>query len=286
MGKEIDIKEIKSRIFVNVDYELANVAGINTEEGLILIDTPTLPRDISHWKKFLTSLGPKDVKYILITHHHFDHIMGCHQLGGKVIMHEKTRSEMLQKDGTMRDVMAPILPGWTKDEVNFVLSEPLIMPEITFSHSMSIFLGDVTLRLFHLEGHTEGSICVYVEEDKVLFTGDNVSAGQHPFRGHANSAQWLESLRWMKDLEIDVIIPGHGEMCQKDEIDRLMEYLVRLSNITEDLIQKGVEREDVIKKVNQMMINYYEIEPDIFEVTRMLFDLGTSRLYYEILSRY
>lgn len=280
----MDIKEIKGRIFVNVDYELANVACINTGEGLILVDTPTLPRDISHWKKFLKNLGPGNVKYILITHHHFDHIMGCNQLGGKVIMHEKARSEMLQKDGTMREVMARTLPGWSREEVNFVLSEPIVMPEITFSNSMSLFLGDVTLRLFHLGGHTEGSLCVYVEEDKVLFTGDNVSAGQHPFRGHGNSAQWIKALRWMQDLEIGVIIPGHGEVCQKDELDRLMEYLVRLSNITEDLIKKGVEREGVLKKVKQMMIDYYEIEPDLLEVTSRLFDLGTSRLYDEILS--
>lgn len=282
----MDIKDIKGRIFFNVDYELANVACINTEEGLILIDTPTLPGNISHWKKFLKSLGTKDVKYILITHHHFDHIMGCSQLGGKVIMHEKARSEMLQKDGTMRDVMARTLPGWTREEVNFVLSEPIVMPEITFSNRMSIFLGDITLRLFHLGGHTEGSICVYVEEDKVLLSGDNVSAGQHPFRGHANSAQWIKALEWMNDLEIDAIIPGHGEMCQKDELDRLKEYLVRLYNISEELIKKGMEKEEVIKKVNQMMINYYEIEPDLFEVTRWLFDLGTSRLYDEIVSYY
>ena len=238
----MDIKEIKGRIFFNVDYELANVACVNTEEGLILIDTPTLPRDISHWKKFLKSLGPRDVKYILITHHHFDHIMGCNQLGGKVIIHEKAQSDMLQKDGTMRDVMARTLPGWTSEEANFVLSEPIVMPEITFSNNLSIILGDVTLRLFHIGGHTEGSICVYLEEDKVLLSGDNVSSGQHPFRGHANSAQWIKALEWLNDLEIDVIIPGHGEVCQKDELDRLKEYLVLLSNITEDLIKKGVER--------------------------------------------
>jgi hypothetical protein len=39
----------------------------------------------------------------------------------------------------------------------------------------------------------------------------------------------------------------------------------------------------VVKKVNQMMIDYYEIEPDLLEVTSRLFDLGTSRLYDEIL---
>jgi glyoxylase-like metal-dependent hydrolase (beta-lactamase superfamily II) len=193
---------------------------------------------------------------------------------------------MLQKDGTMRQVMARTLPGWTREEVNFVLSEPLVMPEIIFNNKMSLFLGDVTLRLFHLGGHTEGSICVYVEEDKVLLTGDNVSADQHPFRGHANSALWIKALRWMKDLETEVIIPGHGEVCQKDELDRMMEYLVRLSNITEDLIKKGVEREGVLKKIHHMMINYYKIEPDLLEVTSWLFDLGTLRLYDEILAYY
>jgi|GEM_PF-965294 len=283
--EEMSIQEIKGRIYACVDYELANVACIDTGQGLVLVDAPTLLKDISHWKEFISGMNAGDVEFIMTTHHHFDHVVGNRQLGGKVIMHEKARIEMLEEGGTMREAMAPAFPGWTKEEVDFVVSEPLVPPVFTFGDRMTLRLGAVTLRAVHLGGHTPGSICVYAEEDGVLFAGDNVTSGMHPFRGDGNFAEWIEALRWMQELDIEVIVPGHGEICRKDELDRLMEYLSRLWFITEGLIRKGMGREEVIREVNQRMIDFYEIEPEMLEGTKMLFDLGTSRLYDEILSQ-
>jgi cyclase len=279
------IEKIKGRIYANVDYEFANVACINTTQGLVLVDTPTLPRDITHWKEFISGLEPNRIAYNISTHHHFDHIIGNNQLGGTVIMHEEASAEMLKEGGTLRESFIPVYPGLTREEIDFVLTEPLITPEITFSDMLSLHMGDVTLRLLHLGGHSSDSICVYVEEERVLLTGDNVTAGRHPYKGEGNFTEWMKSLRWMKGLEIDFIIPGHGEVCQKSELDHLTEYFSRLWYITEDLIKRGMGRDEVIKEVNRLMFNYYEIEPERLEGAKIMFDLGTVRLYDEILDQ-
>jgi glyoxylase-like metal-dependent hydrolase (beta-lactamase superfamily II) len=127
------------------------------------------------------------------------------------------------------------------------------------------------------------SICV--EEERVLLTGDNVTAGRHPYKGEGNFTEWMKALRWMKGLEIELIIPGHGEVCQKSELDRLTEYFSRLWHITEDLIKRGMGREEVIMEVNRLMFNYYEIEPERLEGAKIMFDIGTARLYDEILDQ-
>ena len=278
------ITEIKGYIHTNVEYHFANVACIDTGEGLVLIDTPSMPEDVAHWKSFVDGLSPDGVKYIINTHQHFDHIIGNSHLGGKVIMQEKALEEMCREGGTLREGMAPSLPGVTREDADFILSEPLVQPEIIFSDKMALKLGRLTLRLFHIGGHTAGSICVYVEEDKILLSGDNVVCGIHPFMGQANIRDWIEALRWMKGLEIETIIPGHGNICRMDELDRLLEYFIRLWYLTEDLIKKGRDREGVINETQALMLDYYDIEPDMLEGTRMIFNVGVSRLYDEVLS--
>jgi glyoxylase-like metal-dependent hydrolase (beta-lactamase superfamily II) len=150
---------------------------------------------------------------------------------------------------------------------------------------MCLKQGNLNIKLFHVGGHSSGSLCVYVEEDKVLLTGDNVSCARHPFRGTADHLEWIKALKWMKGLEIDTIIPGHGEICGKEELDRLLEYLSRLWYLTEDLVKKGMDRESVIEESRNRMFSYFDVEPEALEEATFLFDGGASRLYDEILAR-
>ena len=279
------IQEVSAHVYANSEYELANVACIDTGDGLVLVDTPTMPEDISHWKYFIDSMKGTGVAYIIATHHHFDHIMGNNRLGGNVIMQENAFELMKQPGSTLRELLAPNLPGITKEKLDFLASEPLLTPKITFSDRMCLKLGDLTLHLFHVGGHSKGSLCVYVEEDKVLLAGDNISPGQHPFRGHADHLEWIKALRWMKGLDADAIIPGHGPLCGKDELDHFIEYLSRLWCITESLIKKGASRDEVIAETRNRMFDFFEVERERLEEMTKLFDAGTPRLYDEILSR-
>lgn len=278
------IEQVKDDIYVNVEYDGANVACINTDAGLVLIDTPMLPKDINHWQSFLTGLNPKGVQYIIVTHHHFDHIIGNRTFGGKVIMHEIAKDEMLEKNGTLRESMAPYAPGRTAEEIDFILSEPLILPEITFSDELSLCFGNVNFQLIHIGGHTRGSICVYMEKEKALFAGDNITGGYHPYKGNANFKEWIEALQFLSCLDIDLIISGHGVVCEARELDRYIEYFTRLWFRTEHLIKKGKSKDEIIKKVHEEMFGYFKVDPERLEGAKMMFDLGTARLYNEILS--
>ncbi len=279
------IQEIAGHIYYNLEYQPANVACIDTGDGLVLVDTPTYPEEISRWKEFIDGLKPKQVEYIISTHQHFDHVTGNHTMGGKVIMQEKAKESMEREGGTLREALAPHLAGITQEQLDFILSQPLVSPTITFGDQMSLKMGDLNIRLFRVGGHSSGSLIVYVEEDKVLLTGDNVSSGRHPFRGNADHLEWIEALKWMKGLEIDTIIPGHGELCGKEELDRIIEYLSRLWYLTEDMVKKGASREEVMVETRNRMFDFFDVEPEMLEETQGLFDGGAPRLYDEILAR-
>ena len=276
------IEEIKKGIYSNIEYVPSNVACINTGDGLILVDSPTMTEDVSHWKSFIESQSTIGAKYIIATHHHFDHITGINSLGKRVIMQEKAFEEMLEEGATLREVMATELPGITEKNSNFILTEPHIPPEITFREKLSINLGNLTIELYHAPGHSKGSLCVYVVEEKTLITGDTLTSGMPPFMGHGNMTQWMSTLTWMKDLDVDTILPGHGEICGKDEINRLLEYFTSLRSMIGDLIKKGSDIEGITAEAENLTNGFYTIEPEMFEETKMLLAASIPNLYNQI----
>lgn len=58
--------------------------------------------------------------------------------------------------------------------------------------------------------HSDGDLTLYVEPDRVLFSGDIIFEGRVPFLGDANSGHWLEVLKKMESAQLKALIPGHG----------------------------------------------------------------------------
>ena len=276
------IESVTERIHANVGWDGSNVICIDTAEGVVLVDTPMLPKDIARWKEFVLGLNPKGIRYIVITHSHFDHIIGCKELGGRVIMHEKGRERLFEENATLRETMAGLAPDRTEEEVEFILSEALIPSEITMGGTLTLNLGETTLELHHVGGHSADSIVVHAVEDRILMTGDNITSAMHPYKGHAHFGDWIEALEFMEALDVEKIIPGHGEICGREEIGRFLDYMRALRTLASDSVEAGMSCEAVVKKARDEMFGYFEIEPERLEAARMMFDVGTKKLYEEI----
>jgi len=147
---------------------------------------------------------------------------------------------------------------------------------------LTLNLGETTLELHHVGGHSADSIVVHAVEDRILMSGDNITSARHPYKGHACFSDWITALEFMNTLDVDTIIPGHGEICGRDEIGRFIDYMRSLYSLTEESIEEGVSCDAAVRKVADRMFGYFETEPERLEAARMMFDLGTKRLYQEI----
>jgi cyclase len=89
-------------------------------------------------------------------------------------------------------------------------------PTRTFTDELTLNLGDHAVSCIHMPGHTKPQTSVYVPEEGVVFTGDNIFCRCKTFIHEADPWEWLAALEHIAGLDVEVIVPGHGEPCTKD----------------------------------------------------------------------
>lgn len=144
------------------------------------------------------------VKYIILTHGHGDHIGGVEALkkltGAKVLCHheevEMIENASLNLTTTMNGPNISIKPDQTVGDREFLV------------------FGDKKAQIMHTPGHTKGGICVYIDDEKVLISGDTLfygSVGRSDLAGgnHKQLIQGILTKLMVLDDHVTVY-PGHG----------------------------------------------------------------------------
>ena len=261
------MRRITERIWVETEYEGANVGFILTQKGVICVESPMSPPDIRDWISKIRSITEAEIAYVISTDHHFDHSIGDWLLGGKVIMHESCLEGLSEVRENFRELFRHFFE-WKYEEVKEELEEIRVEePDITFSEKLSLLCGDVTVEVVHIGGHCEGTSYVYVPQERVLFTGDAVSIGQHPYLGDALFDDWIRGLERMMELDVRYLVPGHGEVGDKSDIEKLLRFF--------EMMGENVERgeEDI-----EALYNFYPVRPERREMLKDWLRDGLRRM--------
>ena len=142
----------------------------------------------------------KNVKYLLITHGHFDHIGGVNfvkeRTGAKAVIH-KDEEEML-----------------CDSKKNLGNDDTPIYAEIIVEDGIELLLGNSKIKVMHTPGHTKGGVCYIFEDDRVIFSGDTLfylTVGRTDLYG-GDARTELMSLARISELEGDYkVYPGHDQ---------------------------------------------------------------------------
>lgn len=144
------------------------------------------------------------VAAVLLTHAHFDHILGCAKLkelaGVKVYAYEEERK----------------LCGDSGINLSAGFGKPCtVEPDVYVKDQESITAADMTCRLIATPGHTAGSCCYYFEEVGILISGDTLfleSIGRTDFPTGSMSTLVRSVKEKLFPLPEEVkVYPGHGD---------------------------------------------------------------------------
>lgn len=91
-------------------------------------------------------------------------------------------------------------------------------------------LGNLIVQIIFSPGHTETNICLFVPEDKVLYSADCIVNGYIPNMEDGNKNLWLtwkKSLEKLKGLGAEKIIPGHGRVIEGENLPKAFDAIER-----------------------------------------------------------
>lgn len=188
---------MKVKLFPSYGFS-ANCYALEIGNEAALIDVGEVTPEIL---EYVSEKG-ESLKYVLLTHNHFDHIGGV----DKVLELSDAKLAIHAEDGK----------NLTNPSYNLTsrvgLSNPALRVDIMLQEGDELLLGGETIRVIHTPGHTLGGVC-YVVGD-VIFSGDTLFAGtvgRTDFVG-GDMDTLLHSLKKLSELEGDyVVYPGHEE---------------------------------------------------------------------------
>ena len=200
-----------------------NIAVSTGTNGPIIVDdqfAPLAPKI----KAAIKALQDAPVRFVINTHHHFDHVGGNQAFGSAgaiIVAHDNVRKR-LSVDQVMK----------LQNEMRIPAAAPEALPVVTFADGVTLHWNDETIRIEHVSpAHTDGDAHVWFEHANVVHMGDTFVHGFFPLvdvdgGGHVDGL--IESAnRVLARAKPDTrIIPGHGPLATVADLKKFRDMLV------------------------------------------------------------
>ncbi|WP_298211627.1 MBL fold metallo-hydrolase [Ferrimicrobium sp.] len=179
-------------------------------------------------------LGVGDRVGMVATHHHGDHTNGNATIDPTFLVSHSTVPEEMSNGFAVPPpgLFTPV--DWGDIELR--------RPDFTFASALVLEVGGrrAELRHFGHPAHTLGDCVVYFPDDRILFAGDLAFNGGTPFALMGSVQGWLDSLDALRSLDVETIIPGHGEPCGMDVFEGIERYLRFVYDLAQQAVGAGI----------------------------------------------
>ncbi len=266
------MQRVSSNVYVETGFRGCNPGFVTTKEGVVMIDSPQNPSDVMKFKEQMKGKG--EIRYLINTEPHVDHVAGNFFFPVTVIAHDgfKEALSSLTTDG---------IKEWVRtgdpDGVSLMEGYFLRKPSITFSERLFLYSGEHTFEVIHLPGHTASEAAVYIPEERVVFTGDNIFHKVQTFLHEAYPEDWLQSLKRIEELDVDVIVPGHGEVCDKSYIKEQASFIEEWMDAVREAIKQGLTKEEAQERIS--FLDRYPMDIGIEALGSEVQRWNVARLY-------
>lgn len=213
-----------------------NVTVLLTEEGVIMVDNK-FAWDYDNMMTMLASITDQPVKYVINTHYHGDHSGG---------------NERAQADGT-------VVVASENARLKMIEANQAGKPDVTLDEHAFVHLGGKVAEIFRFgRSHTDGDVVVYFPDHRVLATGDMFTYGDDvpqliDYAGGGSARAWTNTLDQALRLDFDTVVPGHGPVTNKAEMEKFRDLTIQIRRMTREMITAGSTRDEIA----EMLINEY-----------------------------
>lgn len=213
-------------IFRNGNHQAMFVV---TPEGVIATDPVAYgkPDGGRIYVEEIRKVTDKPIKYVVYSHHHYDHIAGGKALkdaGAVFVAHENAKKRLVP------------------------LKDPhTVIPDVTFKRFKTIELGGTRLELHYLgPNHSDSNIVMRLPKEKIIFLVDTIPVGTFPGRGFIDidPLKTEDFIKKVLKMDWERMIPGHpgqpgDRLGTKEDAQAILTLMQEASADMKKLAQEG-----------------------------------------------
>lgn len=220
----------------------------------LLIDSGNSPQHAQDFLLEIEKLNVPPVKYVVITHAHWDHFLGMNEFDATVIVNSQTNEKIkewqslslddrsLQKYVTTNQ-MSPMCMKIIQTDMPNRDSFKLQSPDVVFENALTIDLGNKVCKLERIKStHTDDSTIIYIPDEKVLFLGDCAYGTTTNALFHYKQSLLLPMMKDIQKYDAEMFLLGHESICDLNEMNIYWEELTTASQAV-----KSTSLEDAIE---------------------------------------
>jgi phosphoglycerate dehydrogenase-like enzyme/glyoxylase-like metal-dependent hydrolase (beta-lactamase superfamily II) len=253
-----DVKEIAPGVFFRysaisatddkVVFGGSNNIWVVCEDYVVVFDAnfPTGAKEVVEEIRKTTN---KPIRYVLDSHHHGDHAYGNAVFAkeGATIVAQVHCAHWLRTKGAKEFEEAGKPPAGRPDLRDSFLKQP----SLVFDDKLVIDDGKQRIEFLHFgHAHTVGDAFMYLPKHKILCTGDACVNGAFNYMGHADVASWIRVLEQAEQLDVNIVLPGHGPPDTKALLTRQKKYFVELRQQVRNGINERLDFQAIKKSIN------------------------------------
>ncbi|GAC1602099.1 MAG: MBL fold metallo-hydrolase [Ramlibacter sp.] len=246
-------------------------SGVIIGDKFILVSdataTPAMARDLIDR---IRTVSDKPIKYVLLTHYHAVRVLGASAFvaeGATEVIASQGTFELIAERGAqdMQSEMERFPRLFRNAESVAGLTWPTMVigggtpGKGQVPGRLTLDLGGVKVQIWHPgNGHTRGDTIAWVEQERVLFSGDLVEYNAGVYTGDAYLEDWPATLEALRALRAEAIVPGRGE-AMKGEVDvnKALDYTRRwvetLFNAAREAAAAGMNLKDAMAHTRKAM---------------------------------
>jgi len=262
------LQEVAPNTYAYLQYDgswgISNTGFMEGDDGVLVIDATLVASMAEAFVKEIRRVSDKPFRHLVNTHSHPDHTGGNRLFAGaEIISHRICREEMARPalrppaggnggppPGPMQAMRTPAMDRMFKQ----IAEDPdreITLPSVTYDEKLTLRYGDTEVELLYFgPAHTFGDTLVYFPQSKLLFAGDVAFFYSMPLAAAGKIGGWLKVIDRVKDMDVEMIVPGHGPVGGKQELEDEREYFEFVMEQTKRCFEAGMTPEQAVEAID------------------------------------
>jgi cyclase len=254
----LTLERVTDRVYADTSTVGAGNAGaIVLHDQVIVVDSQYL-KHARELRRGIERVTSKKIRFLLLTHSHSDHVFGNEVFRDcEIVAHKSLKARMEEL----------LLTTWSKESLEKQIAElkktdperasrfegvEITLPTHVFDEEFEVVDEDLKIVMRHTGGHTQDSSIIYFPAEQVLFSGDLIFSQTFPYGGDptADPDEWLKALKDIMKMPVSRIVPGHGPICDKREVQAYIDFIKTVKNKMLAMIRAGKTTEEIMRDNN------------------------------------